>query len=134
MTTTATPNHPRGRGRLATGISAATVGALIGVLATTALVDRPAARADSDAPLRPTSGRQWLSADATDHWLIARAESAGFDCRPDAAQRWQPKNIAVADLLTMSADSAERWLAPEFAVADLLTMSADSAERWLCAP
>lgn len=133
MTTSASPNRPRRPGRLATGI-AATTGALIGILATTALVDSPATRVDADAPLRSTSGRQLLSADATERWLIARAESAGFDCRPDAAQRWQPKSIAAVDLLRMSADSAERWLTPEFAVADLITMSADSAERWLCAP
>ena len=48
MTTTAIPAHPRGRGRLATGIVAATAGAIIGIVATTTFVDRQA----SDVPAR----------------------------------------------------------------------------------
>jgi hypothetical protein len=131
MTTAAIPTHPYGRGRLATGIVAATAGALIGVLGT-ATFDGQASNVQPIAPHRSVSGQLLLTADAAEHWLKTGRPISQVPCRPDAAQRWQIPTIAVADL-PHTADAAEHWLTPEIAVADLPN-SADAAEHWLCAP
>ena len=131
MTTATIPTHPRGRGRLATGIVAAAAGALVGVAATTTFSDREARPAEPVVELQPALGPSPLSADAAERWLTPGVDQPGLDCRPDAAERWQVPHIAVADL-PYTADAAERWLTPEIAVADL-PYTADAAEHWLCA-
>ena len=131
MTTTAIPTHPRGRGRLATGIVAATAGAIIGVVATTTFVDRQASDVQPVVGLRPVPGLLPLSADAAERRFTPAVTQTAIECRPDAAERWQVPKIAVADL-PYTADAAEHWLTPEIAVSDL-PFTADAAEHWLCA-
>jgi hypothetical protein len=105
--------------------------AFVGDLIPTIVVDRHVSATQPVAPVQTVSARLPLTADATEHWVNSGARSE-FRCRPDAAERWQVPNVAVADL-PYSADAAEHWLTPELAVADL-PYSADAAEHWLCAP
>jgi hypothetical protein len=131
MTTTAIPTHPRGRGRIATGIVAAAAGALIGVVGTTTFINRQASDVQPVGQLQPVPTLLPLSADAAERRFTPAVDQTAIECRPDAAERWQVPQIAVADL-PYTADAAEHWLTPEIAVADL-PFTADAAEHWLCA-
>jgi hypothetical protein len=128
ITTAATPAHPFGRGRLATGIIAAAAGALVGVCATTTIIDRNSAGVQHVAPVPPAVALLPGSADAFEQRIaVSPPRQAAMPADPLDPAQWGPPGH-----VTMSADAIAQQVGHR---AEASTSSpprtADAAEQWI---